>query len=156
MSFVATGGITTATETDTIPNNGFWPDIDVATFRDAMRVDSLATPPRMVAALDAAVMDVNAQLISYQLKQEAAGHQTAADVPPRPGQRDGDLARLYLRAVWSLAKADLIDRYRDYDATNDGHDRADALENTANDHRRAAAWAIRDIAGVRRTTVELI
>lgn len=156
MSFVATGGATAATETDTIDNNAFWPDLDVTEFRDGMRVDSLATPPRIVGALHAALMDVNAQLLGYQLEQQAAGHETAAAVPPKPGQRPGDVTLLYLRAVWHLAKADLIDRYRDYDATNDGHDRADALEHTANDHRRAAAWAISDIKGVRRTTVELI
>lgn len=156
MSFVATGGATAATEPDTIDNNAFWPDLDVAEFRDGMRVDSLATPPRVVVALDAALMDVNTQLLGYQLEQQAAGYDTADEVPRRPGQRTGDLIRLYTRAVWNLAKADLIDRYRDYDATNDGHDRADALEHTANDHRRAAAWAISDIKGVRRTTVELI
>lgn len=156
MSFVAAGGLHTATETDTIENNGFWPALKVAEFRESMRVDSLATPPRLAMALDGAAMDVNAQLLAYQLQQQAAGHDTADDVPPRPGQRQGDLVRLYLRAVWSLAKADLIERYRDYDATRDGHDRADALTDAVDDYRRAAAWAIRDITGDRRTTVELI
>lgn len=154
MSFVATGGMSAAE--DTIPNNGFWPDLQVSEFRDGMRVDSIATPPRIARALDAAVMDINAQLVDYQLKQQAAGYDTADEVPPRPGGREGDLIRLYTRAVWSLAKAELIDEYRDYDATKDGHDRADALAHTAGDHRRAAAWAVRDINAVRRTTVELI
>lgn len=154
MSFIAAGGAEPTAET--IVNNGFWPDLDVSVFRDTMRVDSTITEPRAIHALETALMDANSQLADFQAAQQAAGHAKAVDVPVRPGQRAGDTERLYLRAVWNLAKAQLIERYRDYDTTKDGIDRSEALAGVIDDCRRDAAWAIRDIKGSRRTTVELI
>ncbi len=45
---------------------------------------------------------------------------------------------------------------RDYSATGDGAERADALTPTADEYRRDARWAIRNILGIAHTTVELI
>ncbi|MCO1344221.1 head completion/stabilization protein [Burkholderia multivorans] len=55
-----------------------------------------------------------------------------------------------------LAKATLIERYRDYDTTGDGARRADELEPQSDELRRDARWAISDIVGRPRVTVELI
>lgn len=153
MSFIAASG--TGNE-QTISNNGFWPDLELADFRDAMRVDNVATTARAAHALEASMLTANRRLIDYQHEQQAAGHSEAAAIPPRLGERAGDIVLLYCRAVWNLAKAELIERYRDYDSAGSGHDRADALTDVVDDHRRYAAWAINDIQGKPRTTVELI
>jgi len=155
MNFIAVGN-STATAGNAIPNNGFWPDIDPADFRAAQRIDSTVTATRVEQSLLAAVIDANNQLQAWQRAQIAAGHVTIDDVPVPSWQPSGMFTALYLRAVYALAKASLIERYRDYDSSGDGVTRADALELTIDDYRRDAAWALADIVGRRRTTVELI
>lgn len=155
MSFIATGTSTTSAA-EPIENNGFWPDIDPADFRDTQRIDGTVTAPRVQSALYAAILDANAQLKAWQQSQVAAGYQTAADVPSPSWQPAGAVPALYRRAVYALAKANLIERYRDYDSSAAGIDRAEALAASIDDYRRDAAWAIADIVGRTRTTVELI
>lgn len=153
MSFVATGSTTAE---DPIQNNGFWPDIEPANFREAQRVDGAVTTARVRNALLAAVIDANHRLREWQRLQEEAGHAAAADVPGPSWQPAGTIVALYRRAVYALAKANLIERYRDYDSTGAGGDRAEDLSVAIADYRRDAAWAIADIRGRTRTTVELI
>ncbi len=153
MTLIASGS---TSEPVTITNASFFPDLTISEFRDAMRVDSTVTDDRAVHALQAAMFNVNAQLASWMADQKEAGVNTLENVPEQDWQPAGVYMRLYLRAVWSMARANLVERYRDYDSTNDGHDRAEALENTGDDYRRDAHWAIADIKGINRTTVELI
>lgn len=153
MSFVAIGSTTAE---DPIQNNGFWPDIDPADFRAAQRVDGAVTTARVRNALLAAVIDANHRLREWQRLQEDAGHAAAADVPGPSWHPAGTIVALYRRAVYALAKANLIERYRDYDSTAAGGDRAEDLSVEIDDYRRDAAWAIADIVGRTRTTVELI
>ena len=71
---------------------------------------------------------------------------------------DGDSVHFssYRRAVYCEAKANLLERYRDFDATGEGQRRADAIESPIDDLRRDARWACRAITGEGRTSVELI
>lgn len=153
MSFIASGNQQTE---DNVKNNPFWGDLELSAFRSAMRVDSVVTPERARHSLITAMLEANSRLVTWQEQQQAKGYDTVADVPPRPEHPEGALQHLYLKAVWSLAKAQLIERYRDYDTTNSGHSNADELNPVADDYRRDAAWAINDILGIHRTTVELI
>lgn len=153
MSLIAAGG---TTETITITNASFFPDLDSQKFRESMRIDSTVTDDRAVHALETAMYDANQQLSTWMEEQQEAGVDSIDNVPQPAWQPAGYYKALYLRAVWSLAKANLVERYRDYDTTGAGHDRADALEMTDDDYRRDAAWALSDIHGRPRTTVELI
>lgn len=153
MALIAAGS---NTDPVTITNAAFFPDLALSDFRDNMRLDSTVTDDRAVHALQIALFDVNAQLAPWMESQQAEGVATLDAVPEQSWQPEGYYTQLYLRAVWSLARANLIERYRDYDSTNDGHDNADALEMTGDDYRRDAAWAISDIKARRRITVELV
>lgn len=153
MSFIASGA--TPAE-DSLNNTAFWPELSVDGFRTAMRVDSVTTPERARQALSIAVLDVNRRLLPWQQAQQAAGHATWKDVPPRPDQPEGGLEHLYLNAVWCLAKATLIERYRDYDTTHQGQTNEADAPDIAADYRRDGSWAISDLTGQPRTTVELI
>lgn len=153
MSLIAAGGLT---EPETITNAEFFPDILVEAFRDAMRVDGTVTNARCQHALEAAVSDANDQLSAWVQEQIASGSTHITGVPIQPWQRAGYHQQLYLRAVYCLAKADLIERYRDYDTTGKGHQKADALAPADDDYRRNAAWALSDVRAQGRTTVELI
>ena len=64
--------------------------------------------------------------------------------------------QLYLRAVYCLTKANLIERYSDFDSTAKGLKAGEVLGESVDDLRRDARFAIRDILGESHVTVELI
>jgi hypothetical protein len=155
MSFIATADADTPLA-DTLANNGFFPDIDLQELQDAMRLDGTVTMPRLKHATVEAVTNVNGELADWRRAQQALGFERLADVPADRIDDESVLVARYLRAVYCLAKANLTERYRDFDATHDGHKRATELESPIDDLRRDARWAISDILGRRRNTVELI
>ena len=139
-----------------IINDGFFPDIDVDQAYAAMRLDGTVTPQRLRASLVEAVLSVNAELEAWKAAQMSFGRNTLATVPaPTIDGQNAHLHR-YQRAVHCLAAAWLIERYRTIDATAAGDRKADAENLGVDDLRRDARWAISDLMGVGRTTVELI
>jgi hypothetical protein len=139
-----------------ITNSAFWPDIDPADFRDAMRIDSTVTPRRLDHALRAAMADINRQLSDWQAEQEESGAVMIDDVAVPGFQLPGILPELYSRAVYSTAKASLMERYRDFSATQAGSDDGEVKDLAADDYRRDARWAVSEITGSTHVTVELI
>lgn len=139
-----------------IANGDFFPEIDPAEARKRMRLDGTVTPERLREALVEGAITVNADLDAWRLVQIAAGYATLAAVPAP--EIDGASAHVhrYQRAVRCHAAANLTERMRDYDSTNDGHLQADKLDLTIDNLRRDARWAVSDILGKGRTTVELI
>lgn len=139
-----------------ITNDGFFPDIDVDQALVAMRQDGTVTPERLRAALIEAVLSINEELAAWKARQLGGGCARMEDVPAQ--KVDGKSANLhrYLRALYCQARAGLIERYRDYDTTAAGDKHAETLEQSVDDLRRDARWAISDILGATRSTVELI
>ncbi|MCT8469463.1 head completion/stabilization protein [Chromohalobacter canadensis] len=154
-SFVSTG-TTSTTTAEPVTNNGFWPDIKPAEFRDTHRLDGTITAVRIEGALLAAMATVNRTLRDWQARQVEAGYITVDAVPVPIWQAPGVFEALYLRAVYSTAHASLAERYRDYDATASTRDRGDLNEYAGESYRRDAAWAISEIEGRPHSTVELI
>ena len=144
-----------AEETDVI-NDGFFPNIDPATVREAARIPTSITPARLRAAILGAIMTVEIDLRAFAAASIAAGHASLAAVPAP--QLDGQSVQLirYHRAVALFAKAELIDRHRDFDTTSAGGSQADELTPTIGELRRDAQHSIRDILGQNRTQVDLI
>lgn len=139
-----------------VANDGFWPDLDPAAARESLRIDGTVTDARMRDALVAAALSVNTELQAWQDAQKALGYATVGDIPAAAIDGVNRYAALYLRAVHSTAHADLVERYRNFDATDAGLRKLEDLNATVDEQRRNARWAIRDILGVARTTVELI
>lgn len=136
-----------------LPHHPFWPAISPADCRLVMELDGTVTAPRLAHTLTEAVIATNRELRAWRIEHESAGHATLADVPDDEPDR---LPYLYKRAVYSLAKADLMERMLSFDATAAGQRKAESQEPAIDDHRRNARWAIRDILGLPRTTTELI
>ncbi|MCG9124305.1 head completion/stabilization protein [Laribacter hongkongensis] len=136
--------------------NPFWPEIDPAHARATMRLDGTVTAARLRAALVEAIASVGSQLAGWRREQMAAGHASLSDVPD--DTVDGDPVRVqrWKRAVLALATASLTERYRSFDSTAAGHRQADALDPAIDELRRDAAWAIAEIQGRARSTIELI
>jgi hypothetical protein len=140
-------------EESTIGSGDFWPAIEPEEIRTAQRIDSSVVPERLRDVLVEAIATVNDQLAEWAATQTAA---TLAEVEAPTVDEESIHVHRYRRAVGCLAKAALIERYRDMDTSATGDRKADATEPTIDDLRRDALWSIRDIKGKSRTTVELI
>ena len=145
-----------ATPETPIAAGDFWPEIDPAAAREQMRIDSTVTPERLRAALVEAIASVNAELSAWRLLRVAEGVATLADIDVEEIDGASILVHRYQRAVGCTAKALLLERYRDFDSTAVGDKRADAMADPIDDIRRDARWAVTDILGLGRSTVELI
>ncbi|AIY42982.1 Phage head completion-stabilization protein [Collimonas arenae] len=165
MSFIANapptagGGNVPLPEIGTIENDGWYPDIVLQHAREAVRLDGTVTTPRLTEALVAAVLHVNGELRDWKREQIGAGFLSLAAVPADRINRESELITHYRRAVYCTAKADLIERYRDYDSTASSlsdKKTMEALDQAPIDQRRNAHWAIADILGRTHVTVELI
>lgn len=134
----------------------FWPEVDVAALRDAIRLPGDVTGPRLRGAVVMAVMAVTRELASWKCGIEAQGHLTLDDAPAPQVDGASALVHLFLRAVHCATAVELHERYRSYDATAQGTQRADELTPTIDEIRRDHRNAIRDLIGTGRLTVELI
>lgn len=138
---------TASDETPHVIEQDWWPNIDVADAREVIRISGTVTQVRLVESLQNAVWSVNRELSAWADDQR----QTA------PTElTDARLVSLYRRAVYCYAKAELIERYRDFDLTGVGSSSAENTDDAAADTRRNLRWAISDILGKSRVTVEMI
>lgn len=139
-----------------VVNDGFFPNIDPAAVRESARITSSVTPARLRAAILGAIMTVEQDLRAFAASSIAAGHATLAALPA--AQLDGQSVQVirYQRAVAFYAKAELIERQRDFDTTAAGGAQVDELTPSIGELRRDAIHAVRDILGKSRTTIELI
>jgi hypothetical protein len=157
MTFQVTASIPVAPEVETdIANDGWFPAISLATAREVMRIDGTIPTTRLRAALVEAISSVNDELESWKQSKILAGYATFEAVPSLTIDGIKRTLHRYHRAVHCLAKANLIERYRDYDSSNEGNKRADDLETNIDDLRRDYRWAISDLLDIPRFTIELI
>ena len=142
----------------TVSAGAWWPDVDLAALRDAMRLDGTITPPRLLTAVQEAVAATVSQLDTWAKDRKDEGHDSLADVPALKIDGESINVQRFRRAVYCYAKGNLIERYSDYDTTGRERrkDQDEAREDQAEHHRRDATWAVRDILGVTRLNVELI
>ena len=139
-----------------INSEAFWPSIDLDKLRETLRIDSSVTAARLETAVIAAVISVNRELSAWREAKQAAGYASLEAVPSERVKDQSQLVYLYQRAVECAAGAEVCERYRSYDTTRSGAEEADRTEPTIDDYRRDQRWAIRDILGTSRTTVELL
>jgi len=140
----------------TITNSEFWPDIDLAKLREAMRLDGTVTNERLEHAVINAALQTNSDLKDWRIGQQILGFDGLEQVPAEQINGQSIYLQLYLRAVYCLTKANLIERYSDFDSTTKGLKAGEVLGDSVDDLRRDARFAIRDILGESHVTVELI
>lgn len=160
MSFVATARPPVAATEPPVANDPWFPDMNPEDVRNACRLDGTITPARLLPALKAAMLSINAELEPYRLEQSRLGYACLADVPaPVVGGESAQVLR-YQRAVHACLQADLAEAYRNLDTLPSGTGKEarvlEALAVHVDEHRRNQRWAISDLLGLRRTTVELI
>jgi hypothetical protein len=152
------GFVATAPTADqpVIRSGDWYPALSLAAVRAVLRLDGTVTDARLTESVALAMAAVEDELDAWQQQQEALGRTTLADVPSKVIAGTSRLVLLYQRAVYATAKAELIERYRDFDSTDAGQRRAESMDLSVEDYRRQARYAIRDILGRPRATVELL
>ncbi|EBI3993873.1 head completion/stabilization protein [Salmonella enterica] len=134
----------------------FWPEILLRDLRLASRIPGRTTTSRLKFVTTEAVAHVTDQLDDWRGIQESAGYSTLADVPARMLNGESVKVYRYRRAVYSAARAMLLENARDVDTTEKGDRKADALEVQTDDLWRDVRWAIADIRGTQRLFVKLV
>lgn len=159
--FITTANPPTAVQEPVVQNDGWFPDMDPKAVRAACRLDGTVTAERLRPALVDAMLTVNRELQPWADEQRTRwGYAALADVPaPQVG---GESAKLqhYRRAVHACLQADLAEAYRNLSTIPSGMSKGDrvlgdlALE--VDEHRRRQRWAISDLLGMARCTVDLL
>ncbi len=134
----------------------FWPEILLRDLRLASRIPGRTTTSRLKFVTTEAVAHVTDQLDDWRGIQESAGYSTLADVPARMLNGESVKVYRYRRAVYSAARALILENARNVDTTEKGDRKADALEVQTDDLWRDVRWAIADIRGTQRLFVELV
>ena len=143
-------------EADKVHADGWWPFVSIREFRSIHRVLPEITVERVRAALRAAVQTALIDLGEWGVFKRAEGHASLADVPAVQIDGVSHLVLCWHRAVGALAKAELSETHRDYDATASGERKNEGLDDSIIQLRRDGQHAIRDLKGARRTVAELI
>ena len=160
MTFVYTANPPASDGEPEVANDPWFPAITPAEVREACMLDGTVTPARLRQALLSALDSVNEELHAYREAREAEGHARLADVPARLlGGESVQLTR-YRRAVLACIQALVAEAHREIDTVphSDGKEGRirERIETKLQEHRRAMRWAISDLLGLPRHTVELI
>lgn len=157
MSFVALPPSPASPDGSVVDGDGWYPAIAVGAMRDALRIGEIVTHARVVAAIAGGMLSIEGELAEWRALREEEGAASLDEVEPdRTLAGEHRLTLLYIRAVRFAAAAELAELHRDLTATQEGQARADTQATTAEDYRKLATHAVRDVLGVGRTAVELI
>lgn len=145
------------TATDAVTGDGWWPDLSLAAFKQAVRLPGSVTDHRARAAMVGGMLSAQSELDGWRAAREAAGA-TSLDAVEPDRQLDGKSRAviLYTRAVHAYAAADLAETHDDISATATGRTRNQERAAGAGDLLRTATLAIRDLLGKRRSKVALL
>ncbi|MBR0573341.1 MULTISPECIES: head completion/stabilization protein [Pasteurellaceae] len=143
-------------EDQVITNNKFFPDISLFNARNSMRIDGTVTNQRLLMALVEAMATVNQDLRAFRQKCQADNIATISEADDEVINGQSVLEQRYQRAVYCYAVANLYERYSSYDLTRDGENKSELLNQSVDELRRDAQYAIKDILGEIRITAELI
>ena len=154
MTFVATANPPIAADDAQVDNDPWFPPVPAARVREVCRLDGTVTAARLGEAISNAMDSVNRELQAYKAEQVLAGAANLA------AAGDGRQPGRYLRAIYAHIQAELAEVYRDIDTTPHNDSKAERMreryEVKVDEHRRNLRWAIADLLGRPRTTVELI
>ncbi|KFA59057.1 Phage head completion-stabilization protein [Gilliamella apicola] len=150
--------IASANEADNIEisNISFFPAINISDVRKTQRLDGTVTTERLKAAITSAIIAVNDDLYSWRITKQAAGITSINDLSDQQINGESKYLLLYKHAVYSWANALLNEQYINFDATAKAKGDIEPNIDSIGNLYRNARYAIRDILGKSRSTMELI
>lgn len=149
MSLIANGDLSTALSD--IDGGEFFPLISVTDVRDFVRVDGSVTDVRLQQLILEEVLDVQRLLTPLMTKAQRLTDLSTVVIDGRNA-----FEIWYFSAVANGAGAKVCEKYRNYDSTNKGSDKAVELSATIDEYRRNKMWALAQLQGRNQTVVELI
>ncbi len=153
MSFsgIVANGASQKTENVLVENDGFFPDISSEQIREVIRLDASITNARLIHEIENAMLECN-DLLSILKSRADTLHQLNTSTINGKGNKE----ILYFRAIAACCAALLLEKYRSYDSSGTGQNRADDVGISSAEHRRNQRYAIRDLLGQNRMTVDLL
>ncbi|MES2042603.1 MAG: head completion/stabilization protein [Pseudomonadota bacterium] len=136
--------------------DGWFSAIDLHAFRATMRVGTAVTDARLREAVLKAMVTTLRDVSAWRSEQVLCGIEHVSLVPGPELDAGSWYENRWRTAVYNYACAELAETHRDVTATGDGSDRAEDKALSADDYRRDALHAVRDILGVTRIVAELI
>jgi hypothetical protein len=156
MSF---SGFTDAPRHETVANDGWFPDMDLAELQTAYRAPADISPEALTRHLALAMAWANAQLAEWRAAREAEGRSSLAGVPASTLGGVSELATLYAHAVCCRAKSRLIWQSRPLSRSGSAKntlDDADDTGATAGVWMQYAEAALAALQGKETSAVRLI
>lgn len=135
----------------TITNDPFFIDISLKTVRESLRFDGSVSDMRLIEAIENALIEINSGLALLKNNGGSLAELATGQINNKPNTHI-----LYFRAVVAHVGAHINEKYRSYDSTSTGQKRAEDMTPTIDEYRRDLRWAMRDLLGSARTTVDLI
>ncbi len=156
MTFVAAPAAPAPATPDAIAGDGWWPGLSIAKFRESIRLGTIVTDGRARDALLGGFISADTQLASWRAAHEANEIASLADVPGPVIDGEPRAVILWRRAVHAWAAADLAETHNDITATDKGRTANEQRATSADDHRRNAIVAVRDLLGKTRSRAALL
>lgn len=149
MSLVANGDLTA--QSADISSDDFFPAINIAQVRDFVRVDTSVTDVRLTQIVYEEILDVQRLLASLTTQADHLIELSSSKI-------DGKSAYevWYFSAVANGVGAKVCEKYRNYDSTNKGGDKAAEMSRTIDEYRRIKMWALAQLQNRNQTVVALI
>ncbi|HAT3712316.1 head completion/stabilization protein [Serratia marcescens] len=138
----------------------FWPDLNLGEFQLQRKVPPQLQGDTAIQALLTAIGDINRRLSNFEATKRAEGFAAAKDLPGARAGDENQTTAQYKKAVYALAKADLIGEVTSVSRVS----KATAPEGTGSDAAESftrsgllaeASQAVRAILGLGRATVSL-
>lgn len=151
--------------TQTVKNDGWWPDIDMQLLRDSVRLPAGVTDKRLVQRTRQVILSINNELAAWKQARRSEGYTSPESIPvddtPGDAYDEHPLITHYLAAVYAEVSARLNEQYRATDSTGKGDKNAQMLDPTIAEGFRDKDWEITAIlkfneAAHTKATVDLI
>jgi hypothetical protein len=136
--------------------DGWFTPVDLHALRETMRIGPAVTDARLREATLKAMVTTLRDVSAWRSEQVLCGVDHVSLVPGPELDGGSWYENRWRTAVYNYACAELAETHRDVTATSDGSDRAEVKALSADDYRRDALHAVRDILGVTRIVAELI
>lgn len=146
---------------DDVMGDGWYPALKISAFLAAMRLGESVSAARAREALLGGFVTAAVALTGWRDAQQLAGVASlaASTIADQAGRMlDGEplAVILWRRAVYASAAAALAETHGDVSATESGRDRREVRATSADDLRREATVALRDLMGRGRAKVKLV
>lgn len=136
--------------------DGWFSPVDLGALRATMRIGTAVTDARLREATLKAMVTTLRDLFCWRTEQVLCGIEHVSLVPGPELDGGSWYENRWRTAVYNYACAELAETHRDVTATIDGSDRAEVKALSADDYRRDALHAVRDMLGITRIVAELI